>query len=97
MRRIAKSLVALAKTESDKPRREGCEFNLNKALDKEYETKSLAEILKAPPSALQGITPASDKELKNLLIKTIEDLGTCKWAIWAEAIVILSAYDSDKS
>ena len=95
--RIAKSLVALAETETEEGREAGCEFNLNKALDKEYETKSLAEVLMAPPSALQGLSPASDEHLKSLYIKTVEDLGTCKWAIWAESIVILAAFDSEKS
>ena len=89
--------MALAETESEEGREEGCEFNLNKALDKEYETMSLAEILKAPPSALQGLAPTADNLLTTLYIKTIEDLGTCKWAMWAESIVILSAFDSDKS
>jgi len=72
-------------------------LNLNKALDKAYETKCLKEILEAPPSALEGLTPAHDETLKVLQIDSINDLGTCKWAIWAEAIATLAVFDSDKS
>lgn len=95
--RIAKAIVVLAKTESADPRPESCKLNINKAVDKAYETMGLSEILKAPPSALQGLTEEHDAMLQNLQIRTIQDLGTCKWAQWSEAIVELSQFDSDSS
>lgn len=94
--RTAKAIVALAATEADEPG-EGCELNLNKALCKTYEKHSLREVLAAPPSALEGLTERHDDALKVLYIDSVGDLGACKWALWAEAIVTLSAFDSDHS
>jgi hypothetical protein len=88
--------VALADTEAEDSGGE-CELNLNKALCKAYEKCSLKEVVAAPPSALEGLTEKSDEALKVLNIDSVGDLGTCKWAVWAEAIVILSAFDSDHS
>mmetsp|Transcript_36078 Transcript_36078/g.64518 ORF Transcript_36078/g.64518 Transcript_36078/m.64518 type:complete len:215 (-) Transcript_36078:8-652(-) len=94
--RIAKAIVALAATEAEDAGDAG-ELNLNKALCKAYEKCSLKEVVAAPPSALEGLTEKSDEALKMLNIDSVGDLGTCKWAVWAEAIVILSAFDSDHS
>lgn len=64
--------------------------NLEKALDKEWENKSLPEILAAPPSALAGLTPAHDKALAEALnIKTIADLGSNKFFALAGVLVAL--------
>lgn len=52
---------------------------LDKALDKAYESKSLQEIVSAPPSALAGLTPKHDEALAALGIKTIADLGNNKY------------------
>jgi predicted flap endonuclease-1-like 5' DNA nuclease len=65
-------------------------ININKAVDKSYESKSLKEIADAPPSALAGVTEAHDKALATLGIKTIKDLAEWKYAAWARAIVELS-------
>ncbi|MDN5756997.1 MAG: hypothetical protein L0H59_00455 [Tomitella sp.] len=54
-------------------------MNLGKALDKAYEDKSLDEVLKAPPSALAGLTEKHDSILADLGIKTIKDMGTNKY------------------
>ena len=64
--------------------------NLEKALDKAWETKSLDEILAAPPSALAGLTPAHDELLAQLNIKTIKDLGSNKYFALAGVLVALS-------
>lgn len=66
-------------------------MNINKALDKAYETKSLKEIADAPVAALEGVSDA-DAELlaKAFNIKTIRDLGTSKYFQWAQAIVTLA-------
>ncbi len=66
-------------------------MNINKAVDKAYETKSLKEIAAAPVDALEGVT-ASDAELlmKAFGIKTIHDLGTNKFFLVAQAIATLA-------
>ena len=66
-------------------------MNINKAVDKAYETKSLKEIAAAPVDALEGVTP-SDAELlmKAFGIKTIHDLGANKYFLVAQAIATLA-------
>ena len=64
--------------------------NLEKALDKAWEDKSLDEILAAPPSALAGLTPAHDELLAQLRIKTVADMGSNKYFALANALVALS-------
>lgn len=64
---------------------------LDKVLDKEFENKTLAEILAAPPSALAGLTEAHDKQLLEALkIKTIADLGNNKFFQLAATLVQLA-------
>ena len=66
-------------------------MNINKALDKAYETKSLKELVDAPVAALEGLSDADAEALgKALGIKTIGDLGRNKFFLWAQAIVALS-------
>jgi hypothetical protein len=65
--------------------------NLEKALDKAYENKSLSEILAAPPSALAGLTEAHDEQLLAALkVKTIADLGNNKYIRLAVALADLA-------
>ena len=66
-------------------------MNINKALDKAYETKSLKEVAAAPVAALEGVK-ASDAELlmKAFGIKSIHDLGTNKYFLVAQAIATLA-------
>jgi predicted RecB family nuclease len=64
--------------------------NIDKGLDKGYESKSLDEILAAPPSVLAGLTPDDDKLLAQLGIKTVRDLGSNKHFALAGALVALS-------
>lgn len=67
-------------------------MNINKALDKEWETKSLKEIAKAPVAALQGLSDADARALESAFgVKTIEDLANLKYVKWAQAIVALAA------
>lgn len=65
-------------------------MNINKAVDKKWETKTLTEIAGAPPSALEGITEEHDKLLAQLGIKTVRDLAEWKYFGWAHAIVELA-------
>ena len=56
------------------------EMNLDSLLDKEYESKNLAELLKAPVSALAGVSDSDAQHLKDAFnIKTIGDLGKNKF------------------
>ncbi len=64
--------------------------NLDKALDKAYEDKSLDEVLAAPPSALAGLTEQHDKLLAELGIRTVRDLGANKYFAVAGVLVALA-------
>jgi hypothetical protein len=69
--------------------------NINKALDKAWETKSFKEIAKAPVAALEGVTESDAKMLKEMFnVVTIEDLANLKYVRWAQAIVTLAAVES---
>ncbi|HEY3630149.1 MAG TPA: hypothetical protein VGL21_04585 [Jatrophihabitantaceae bacterium] len=64
--------------------------NLAKGLDKAYEDKSLDEVLKAPPSALAGLTEKHDAALKDLFgIDTVAELGSNKYFALAGVLVAL--------
>lgn len=67
-------------------------MNINKAVDKAFESKSLKEIADAPVDALEGVS-AGDAELlaKAFNIKSIRDLGTNKYFLTAQAITALAA------
>ena len=67
------------------------EANLDAFLDKEWESKSLAEVLKAPVSALQGVSDGDADLLKQAFnIKTVGDLGTNKFFRAAQLLTQLS-------
>jgi predicted flap endonuclease-1-like 5' DNA nuclease len=68
--------------------------NFGKLVDKAWESKTAAEILKAPPSALEGLTEKHDAQLAELGIKTIEQLADWKYARRARALADLA--DTDK-
>jgi hypothetical protein len=66
-------------------------MNINKAVDKAYESKSLKEIADAPVSALQGVSEDDAKLLAQAFkVKTVKDLAKLKYVKWAQAIVALS-------
>jgi predicted RecB family nuclease len=90
---VARSIKTLAATEEKGKRPSGSVMNIDLILDKEYETKSLNEILEAPVSALEGLTTKADDLLKDLGVKTIGDLADFKYCKWAEAIVTLAKYE----
>ena len=65
--------------------------NLDKAFDKAFESASLDDLLKAPPSALAGLTEKHDQVLADTFgIKTLADLGTNKYFALAGVLVALS-------
>ena len=66
-------------------------MNINKCLDKAYEKMELKEILNAPVDAIQGVSARDAELLKEAFnIKTVSDLGNCKYFRWARAICILA-------
>jgi hypothetical protein len=66
---------------------------LDKALDKAYEGKSLAEVLDAPVSALAGVSEADAEHLAAAFnIKTVRDLGSNKYFAVAGALVAVSGH-----
>jgi predicted metalloprotease with PDZ domain len=62
--------------------------NLDKVLDKAYESSSLAELVDAPVSALAGVSEADAEALQKAFnIKTIGDLAGNTYFRAATAIV----------
>ena len=66
-------------------------MNIDKALIKSAESKSLKEICQSPVSDLQGVSEGDAEHLKAAFnIKTIEDMANCKFFHWALSIKILA-------
>jgi hypothetical protein len=65
--------------------------DLSKVLDKEYEEKTLAELVDAPVAALAGVSEGDAKLLQEAFnIKTVGDLGRNKFFRTAASIVMLA-------
>ena len=88
----ARAIVALAATEESNRLPEST-MNINKALDKAYETKTFQELVDAPVSALQGISDAKGVTLNELGVATIADLAKLRYCQWAESFVWLSKFE----
>lgn len=59
-------------------------------LDREWEDKSLTEILKAPVSALQGVSEGDAEALRSAFnVKTVGDLGRNRFFRAAQALALL--------
>lgn len=64
--------------------------DMDSLLDKAFESKSLEEVLKAPVSALSGVSEADAEALKSAFnVKTVQDLGRNKYFKAAYALVAL--------
>jgi hypothetical protein len=64
--------------------------DLASLLDKEWENKSLDEVLKAPVSALSGISDGDAKLLEQAFrIRSVGDLGRNKFFRAAQALTML--------
>lgn len=60
-------------------------------VDRAYEQKTFAEIADAPIDALQGVSQGDADALKAALnIRTVRDLATNKYVLWAQAITTLA-------
>lgn len=63
-------------------------IDIKNAVDKDYENKSLKEILDSPVSCLQGLSEADAEKLKAAFnIKTLRDLATNKFFLLAQDIL----------
>ena len=61
--------------------------DLSRLLDREWEDKSLAEVLKAPVTALQRVSEGDSDALRSAFnIKTVGDLGTNEFFRAAQAL-----------
>ncbi|MDT2009036.1 hypothetical protein FXW78_42345 [Rhodococcus opacus] len=59
--------------------------------DKAYETKPIEELAGAPVAALQGVSDSDAEHLAAAFnIKTVQDLGTNKYFLWAQAVAKLA-------
>ena len=59
--------------------------------DKAYEEKSIDELAKAPVASLQGVSDSDAEHLQAAFnIKTVKDLGTNKYFLWAQAVAKLA-------
>ncbi|NLE81123.1 MAG: hypothetical protein GX610_16370 [Rhodococcus sp.] len=59
--------------------------------DKAYEKKSIEELASAPVASLQGVSDSDAEHLAAAFnIKTVKDLGTNKFFLWAQAVAKLA-------
>ncbi|MBY6349277.1 hypothetical protein [Rhodococcoides corynebacterioides] len=59
--------------------------------DKAYEEKPITELADAPVASLQGVSDSDAEHLKAAFnIKTVRDLGTNKYFLWAQAVAKLA-------
>lgn len=90
---LAKAIVVLAETELDDGRLDGTHLNVNKGVDKAYESQSLRAIVDSPVSALQGLTKDAGEVFRHLGVKTVGDLANFKYCKWAEAMQTAAKYE----
>jgi hypothetical protein len=66
-------------------------IDVSQVFDRAYEDKSLAELLDAPVSALQGLSDTDAEKLRGAFnIKTVRDLATNKFFLRARGLYLLS-------
>ncbi|KAJ9464624.1 hypothetical protein DIPPA_24837 [Diplonema papillatum] len=92
--RMAHAIALLAETEEKGERHDGARMNIDEALDKKFETKTLKEVCKAPTACLQGIGPKTKEQLEALHINTVAQLANNKYFARAAAIVELAQYEA---
>nr|WP_296772566.1 hypothetical protein [Rhodococcus sp. (in: high G+C Gram-positive bacteria)] len=64
---------------------------INEKFDKAFADKSIAELADAPVDALNGVSPGDAEKLKAAFnIKSVRDLGTNKFFLWAQAVAKLA-------
>ena len=66
-------------------------MNIDKALDPDFRGKPLKEVCSGPARAIWGVLPSDGEALdKAFGIKTVRDMGTNKYFLWAQAIAVLA-------
>jgi hypothetical protein len=72
-------------------------LNIAGAVKKHYENLSLHDLCKAPITALRGFPAWAVDRLKEQRphVITIQDLGTWKYCVWAEAMFELSKFEKE--
>lgn len=91
------SIQELAKFESDGGSQESA-ININNAVDKAYETKTLTEILDSPMDALQGLSERQAKLLNEAFqISTVRDLANLKCILTARSMYFLALCEDPKA
>ena len=64
---------------------------LTQYVDRAYENKGFGEIANAPVTALQGVSATDAEALQKAFgIRTVHDLATNKFVLWAQAINVLA-------
>ncbi|MEU2001136.1 hypothetical protein ACH47B_11995 [Rhodococcus sp. NPDC019627] len=59
--------------------------------DKAYEALPVEELAQAPVAALEGVSESDAEHLASAFnIKTVADLGTNKYFLWAQAVAKLA-------
>ena len=65
--------------------------DISSKVDKAYRDKSVEELADTPVDALLGVSEGNAQHLKDAFnIKTVRDLGTNKYFLWAQAIAKLA-------
>ncbi|HEY0637227.1 MAG TPA: hypothetical protein VGD67_06240 [Pseudonocardiaceae bacterium] len=65
--------------------------DISTKVDRAYEGKSMGELADAPVSVLQGVSEGDAQHLEAAFgIRTVRDLGTSKYFLWAQAIARLA-------
>mmetsp|Transcript_4722 Transcript_4722/g.9957 ORF Transcript_4722/g.9957 Transcript_4722/m.9957 type:complete len:201 (+) Transcript_4722:125-727(+) len=91
---VARSVTQLARTGAEGGVRvSGSVMNIDRAVDKAFESKRFSEISQAPLSALQGLSEEGGSMWKELGVVTVQDLSELKYFQWAESMVLLSKYE----
>jgi predicted RecB family nuclease len=91
--RMAKAIAILAQSAEGEFRPTASIMNINKGVDKAFETKSFKDICEAPVAALQGISDEKGALLSTVGATTVADLASLKYCQWAESIVELSKFE----
>ena len=92
---IAKAIFILSTTE-DGSRAANAHSNFNDTIVEGWRSKTLAELVDAPLTALSGIGDKIATDFKGLrpAPKTIGELANWKYTKWAESLVTLSLYET---
>ncbi|KAJ8901677.1 hypothetical protein NDN08_003883 [Rhodosorus marinus] len=94
--KISRAIAVLESVERDGKRPDSSTMNIDKAVDKDFESKSFGDICDASASALQGISEEKGELLASIGVDTVRKLGEWKYFKWAESIVDLSKFEETK-